>query len=323
MQLEKPTWLDEMTSTLGIEILLTHFRPDYPVQRLSSGQMYQLVGDLSEREQKLIALYMENMTNSQWITKTRSDSDLIALFWHQGVQSSLSRNIFEGIEKYLLFYVQVDQPVQGRQNDWEELLRNYFADPDLFLVEIAYEQWMIIQPDHYSERMDRVSEREELLLMAQGLLEAVRLETGGEARIVVGEKVASQEKMFEEIGRIKRAEKLSYKIDPDQTIIATWNTFLYELISSLQINQLDQVCSVIPTTPLWSDGEMMRTIQCFLEQNLNVSETARKLYIHRNTLLYRLEKIRDEIGYDLRVFDDAMMVKLMQYILRRKADVAR
>lgn len=323
MQLEKPTWLDEMTRTLGIEILFTDFHPDYPIQQLSSGQMYQLVGDLSEREQKMIALYMENMTNSQWITKTRSDSDRIALFWHQGVQSSLSHGLFEEIEKKLLFFVQVDQPVQGGQNDWEELLRNYFADPDLLLIEIGYEQWIIIQPDRYSDQTNRVSEREELLAMARGLLEAIRLETGGEARIIVGEKVLSPEKLFEEIGRIKRAEKLSYKIDPDQTIITTWNTFLYELISSLQVNQLDQVCSVIPTTPLWSDEEMMRTIQCFLEQNLNISETARKLYIHRNTLLYRLEKIRDEIGYDLRIFDDAMMVKLMQYILRRKADVAR
>ncbi|MDQ0415940.1 sugar diacid utilization regulator [Croceifilum oryzae] len=265
------------------------------------------------------------MTKSQELTQTCSNLDSVALFWQQGVRNSLSRDFFKKIEKWCLFYIQVDSPIQGEQIevDWEKLLKSYFADPDLSLVEVAYEQWIVIQPDHESEQSDRTTERNELLSKARGLLERVRSEVGGEARIIVGEKVVSSETLFEEMDRMKRAERMSYKIDPDQAIVTTWNTFLYELIQSLQVHQLDQVCAVIPTTPLWSDGEMMKTIQCFLEEDLNVSETARKLYIHRNTLLYRLEKIREEIGYDLRVFDEAMMVKLMQFILRRKADVAR
>ncbi|WP_165873657.1 PucR family transcriptional regulator [Baia soyae] len=224
-----------------------------------------------------------------------------------------------------MFYVQVDAPIHGEQMevDWEKFLQSYFVDLDLLLVEVAYEQWLVMQPDRELDQRDRTAQRNELLSKARGFLERVRTELGGEARIIVGEKVVSSEALFEEMDRMKRAEKMSYKIDPDQAIVTTWNTFLYELIHSLQVHQLDQVCAVIPTTPLWSDGEMMKTIQCFLEEDLNVSETARKLYIHRNTLLYRLEKIREEIGYDLRVFDDAMMVKLMQFILRRKADVAR
>ncbi|MBR6681990.1 MAG: helix-turn-helix domain-containing protein [Clostridia bacterium] len=58
------------------------------------------------------------------------------------------------------------------------------------------------------------------------------------------------------------------------------------------------------------DYETLSTIQAFFENNLNVSETARKLFVHRNTLVYRLEKIRKMTGLDLREFDHAVTFKV-------------
>lgn len=58
------------------------------------------------------------------------------------------------------------------------------------------------------------------------------------------------------------------------------------------------------------DEETLNLVEKFFENNLNTSETARKLYIHRNTLIYRLDKIQKETGLDLRTFDDALMVKV-------------
>lgn len=58
------------------------------------------------------------------------------------------------------------------------------------------------------------------------------------------------------------------------------------------------------------DQEILFTIQKFFENNLNVSETARKLFVHRNTLVYRLEKIRRITGLDLREFDHAIIFKV-------------
>ena len=58
------------------------------------------------------------------------------------------------------------------------------------------------------------------------------------------------------------------------------------------------------------DNEALTTINCFFENNLNVSETARKLFIHRNTLVYRLEKIKKLTGLDLREFDSAVTFKV-------------
>ena len=69
------------------------------------------------------------------------------------------------------------------------------------------------------------------------------------------------------------------------------------------------------------DEETIATINKFFENSLNVSETSRQLYIHRNTLVYRLDKLQKSTGLDLRVFDDAitfkialMVVKYMKYM---------
>lgn len=72
--------------------------------------------------------------------------------------------------------------------------------------------------------------------------------------------------------------------------------FLREVFKKGSIDSLDQ--------------ETLFTIQKFFENNLNVSETSRKLFVHRNTLVYRLEKIKKLTGLDLREFDDAIVFKV-------------
>ena len=63
------------------------------------------------------------------------------------------------------------------------------------------------------------------------------------------------------------------------------------------------------TARLFND-EMLHTIEMFFAKDLNLSDTARQLYIHRNTLVYRLEKIKKLTGLDLREFDDAIVFKV-------------
>ena len=69
------------------------------------------------------------------------------------------------------------------------------------------------------------------------------------------------------------------------------------------------------------DEETLTTIYKFFENSLNVSETSRQLFIHRNTLVYRLDKLQKSTGLDLRIFEDAitfkialMVVKYMKYM---------
>jgi len=58
------------------------------------------------------------------------------------------------------------------------------------------------------------------------------------------------------------------------------------------------------------DPETLATLEIFFEQDCSVSETAKQLYIHRNTLLYRLDKFKQETGLDVRTFRDAVLVRI-------------
>jgi len=78
------------------------------------------------------------------------------------------------------------------------------------------------------------------------------------------------------------------------------------------------------------DEDTLATIDCFFENNLNGSETSRELFVHRNTLVYRLDKVKKNTGLDLRSFDDAVMFKMasmvrtyLQYLETSKDNMIR
>ena len=63
------------------------------------------------------------------------------------------------------------------------------------------------------------------------------------------------------------------------------------------------------------DEETLTTINKFFENNLNLSETSRQLYVHRNTLVYRFEKLQRKFGLDIRAFEDALTFKLAMMVV--------
>jgi len=69
------------------------------------------------------------------------------------------------------------------------------------------------------------------------------------------------------------------------------------------------------------DKETLSTVNTFFENSLNISETARKMYVHRNTLVYRLEKIQKITGLDVRVFDDALTFKIALMVAKHMKSV--
>ncbi len=121
-------------------------------------------------------------------------------------------------------------------------------------------------------------------------------------------------KMALDVGRIFFAEK---------DIIAYSSLGIGRLIYQLPIPLCKMFIREIfaAKSPDEFDEETINTINKFFENNLNVSETSRQLYIHRNTLVYRLDKLQKMTGLDLRVFEDAitfkialMVVKYMKYM---------
>ncbi|MCQ2452755.1 MAG: helix-turn-helix domain-containing protein [Oscillospiraceae bacterium] len=87
---------------------------------------------------------------------------------------------------------------------------------------------------------------------------------------------------------------------------------IYQLPTTLCEMFLSEIFQKNPIEAL--DEETLFTINKFFENNLNVSETSRKLFVHRNTLVYRLEKIKKLTGLDLREFDSAIVFKVAMMV---------
>ncbi len=107
------------------------------------------------------------------------------------------------------------------------------------------------------------------------------------------------------------------KIFYEEKSIVAYNTLgIGRLIYQLPIPLCQMFLKEVFTneTPDSFDDELLTTINKFFENNLNVSETARQLYIHRNTLVYRLEKLQKSTGLDIRKFDDALTFKIAMMV---------
>ena len=100
--------------------------------------------------------------------------------------------------------------------------------------------------------------------------------------------------------------------DEGKTIICYESLGIGRLIYQLPTTLCDIFLSeVFKRNPIEAlDQETLHTIDKFFENNLNVSETSRKLFVHRNTLVYRLEKIKKITGLDLREFDHAIVFRV-------------
>jgi carbohydrate diacid regulator len=110
-------------------------------------------------------------------------------------------------------------------------------------------------------------------------------------------------KMAMEVGRIFYQEKsvVSYET-------LGIGRLIYQLQPSLCETFLEEIFG--DDIPEHLDEETLNTINKFFENNLNVSETSRQLFVHRNTLVYRIEKLQKATGLDIRTFDDALTFKI-------------
>ena len=104
----------------------------------------------------------------------------------------------------------------------------------------------------------------------------------------------------------------------EQRVVAYAKLGIGRLIYQLPINLCRMYIQEIfeGKTPEDFDEETLTTINKFYENSLNVSETSRQLYIHRNTLVYRLDKLQKSTGLDLRVFDDAITLKIALMVVQ-------
>ena len=165
---------------------------------------------------------------------------------------------------------------------------------------------------------------EDLEKMALNIEETLKNELRIKTIIGIGTVATHLRELADSYKEAQTAIDVGTVFDPDKTIMHYENLgigrLIYQLPTTLCEIFLREVFKKNSLDSL--DQETLFTINKFFENSLNVSETSRKLFVHRNTLVYRLEKIRKLTGLDLRQFDHAIVfrVALMvrQYLASRE-----
>ncbi len=175
---------------------------------------------------------------------------------------------------------------------------------------------------HHTEE-DR--EEDALENYAQGVMEHLRAAGTTDVRIAYGTVVSELKELSHSFKEARMALDVSRIFFEDKTVIAYNQLGIGRLIYQLPLPLCRMFIREIfkDKRPDEFDEETLTTISKFFENNLNVSETSRQLFIHRNTLVYRLDKLLKSTGLDLRIFEDAitfkialMVVKYMKYMDR-------
>lgn len=194
-----------------------------------------------------------------------------------------------------------------KDNGTMEMLKNMFSPQSGdFVTAVDERNLIVVKQLHDNEGYEELKDEAEMILnmMNTEIMVNGKIAYG----TIVGElkdvsKSYKEAKMALDVGRIFYAGR----------DVVAYNTLgIGRLIYQLPINLCKMFIEEIfgESIPEELDEETLNTINMFLENNLNVSETARQLYVHRNTLLYRLEKLQKATNLDIRIFDDALTLKI-------------
>ena len=156
----------------------------------------------------------------------------------------------------------------------------------------------------------------EIEKMARSIADTISTEFYSKVLIGIGTAVDNLKDLSKSYKEAQIALEVGKVFDTDKDIITYDNLgigrLIYQLPRSLCEMFLQEVFKRGPLETI--DRDTLVTIQSFFENNLNVSETSRKLFVHRNTLVYRLEKIYKLTGLDLRKFDQAIVFKVAMMV---------
>ena len=153
---------------------------------------------------------------------------------------------------------------------------------------------------------------------ARMILNLLKSETDEDIHIAYGTVVPELKEVSRSYKEAKMALDVGKIFFEDRDIIAYSSLGIGRLIYQLPIPLCKMFIKEIfdGKSPDEFDEETLTTINKFFENSLNVSETSRQLYIHRNTLVYRLDKLQKSTGLDLRVFEDAITFKIALMVVK-------
>lgn len=175
------------------------------------------------------------------------------------------------------------------------------------LIEINRHQVALIKD------MNGIDGSDEMFQFAQAVQETLMEEAVQTAEIGIGETKQTLATLGESYQEARRAMEVGHIFSPEESIYVFRNLLLERFLMNVPREEsmhYHQLLFNRKTAKLFND-EMLQTIEMFFKKDLNLSDTARQLYIHRNTLVYRLDKVMRHTGLDLRKFDNAVTFKIL------------
>lgn len=167
---------------------------------------------------------------------------------------------------------------------------------------------LIKQAEHHTD--------EEIAEFTAAVIETIDTETGIQVQAGIGGSASELTGMKESLRQAAQAIATGRMFQPDGRVFCYHRQAMERLISAvpeeIRRQLRDELLS--PETGKRPNHETMETVRAFFRNDLNLSTTARELFIHRNTLIYRLDKIRKDTGFDLRRFQDAAVFQMLSCI---------
>ena len=276
-----------------------------------SEDVYMLGKIAAFQVQSLLVAYKERFDKDNFIKNLLLDNLLLVDIYNRAKKLHIDTEA-----KRVIFIIETSHEKDSVALD---NVRNLLGGKSRDFVTAVDEKNIIV----VKELADKAGSRE-LEKMAKEMMEFLRAESEDDKIHIAYGTVVND---IKEVSKSYKEAKLALdvgKIFFDEKDIVAYSTLgIGRLIYQLPIPLCKMFIKEIfeGKSPDEFDEETLTTINKFFENSLNVSETSRQLYIHRNTLVYRLDKLQKSTGLDLRVFEDAitfkialMVVKYMKYM---------
>lgn len=217
----------------------------------------------------------------------------------------------------LLLYSDYSQSLKVTYSDLKKLLESFF-EAEITLIPLMEKEWLILASEALlaSGSEDRDGDEEESLeqtldAFGSGIYEMLANEWLGECHLAVHYPMKPAKTLLATVGQLRETILLGRTFHAGSFIHLPWELHLEKLLHLVDDDGKSEFLErVLRGTDHVLDTETLMTLEQFFALDCNVSETAKKLYIHRNTLLYRLDRFKNETGLDVRTFNHAVWVRL-------------
>lgn len=253
--------------------------------------------------QTLLIAYKDKYDKHNFIQNLLMDNLLLVDIHNRAtklhIQSALARVIF------------IIETPRGSYNEALETVKNIFLSNEDFVTTIDEDNIILIKQLDSSDSLQQIDD------IGNTLLDMINSEAMVKVRIASGTVVNDLSELSHSYKEAKMALEVGRIFYPEKNIITYSSLGIGRLIYQIPMSLCKMFIKEIfgDELPDIFDEETLSTINKFFSNNLNVSETARQLYVHRNTLVYRLEKIQKSTGLDIRSFEDAMTFKIALMVL--------